>query len=97
MVARPTDRTVPMTGTAWGAIVTLAIFVLSNIAALIYWSARISTLLDVVQKQLKDLSSDLKGMRELYMTKESFAYRVSQSDKEHAAMWKQLDALTGKK
>ena len=82
-----------MTGVAWGAVITLSIFVLSNIAALVYWSARITTLLDVVQRELKDLSTDLKAMRETYMTKEAFTYRVAVSDKEHGAIWKRIDEL----
>ena len=82
-----------MTGIGWGAIVTLSIFVISNIAALIYWSAKISTLLGVVQVELRDLTVEFKSMREAYLTKEAFAYRIAQSDKEHQAMWRQIDDL----
>ena len=84
---------VRMNSMGWGAIITLSIFVISNIAALIYWSARISTLLDVVQVELKDLTVEFKSMRDMYVSKEQFAYRISGSDKEHAAMWKMLDKL----
>lgn len=82
-----------MTSVAWGAVITLSIFVLSNIAALVYWSAKITTLLDVVQKELKELSTDFKAMRDAYVTKEAFSYRIANSDKEHAATWREIDRL----
>jgi len=85
-----------MNGLGWSAIITLSIFVISNIAALIFWSARISTLLDVVQRELGELATELKSMREVYVTKEAFAYRISQSDRDHAAMWKRIDQLAEK-
>lgn len=85
-----------MNGIGWSAIATLAIFVLSNIAALIYWSAKITTLLDVVQKELGELTVELKAMKAAYVSKEAFAYRISASDKEHQAMWKAIDNLQGR-
>lgn len=85
-----------MNSLGWGAIITLSIFVLSNIACLIYWSAKITTLLDVVQSELKELTIEFKAMRESYVSKEQFTYRIAQSDKEHAAMWGRIDKLSGK-
>ena len=82
-----------MTNIGWGAIITLGIFVISNIAALIYWSAKITTLLDVVQRDLTSLIKEFQAMKGTYVTKEELAYRISSSDKEHAAMWKQIDSL----
>ncbi len=82
-----------MSSIAWGALVTLAIFVISNIAALIYWSAKITTILTIVQEELKELTVEFKGMREAYLTKEAFSYRIAISDKEHAAMWREIDGL----
>ena len=82
-----------MNSTAWGAIATLAIFVLSNIAALIYWSARISTLLDVVQRQLGELNAEFKALHSTYVSKEDLAYRVASSDKEHETFDRRLAAL----
>lgn len=82
-----------MTSIAWGAIATLALFVLSNIAALIYWSAKITTLLDVVQRNLSDLTVEFKTMKMSYVSKEELAYRIASSDKEHAAMWRRIDEV----
>ena len=84
-----------MTSVAWGAIATLALFVLSNIAALIYWSAKITTLLDIVQKNLSDLTLEFKTIRSSYVSKEELAYRIAFSDKEHAAMWRRIDEVKG--
>ena len=83
-----------MNSMGWGAIATLGIFVISNIAALIYWSARISTLLDVVQKELGELTVEFKTMKAAYVSKEEFSYRIANSDKEHAALWRKVDALS---
>ena len=80
-----------MSGLAWGAIVTLGIFVGSNIAALIWYGSKFSTLLEVVQRDLHELTIELKAMKESYLSKESFAYHVAVSDKEHVAMWREID------
>jgi len=79
---------------AWGAIATLSIFVLSNIGLMIYWSAKISTLLSVLQIQLSDVVSELKSMRTIYVTREEVAREVAINDKERNAMWKKIDALS---
>ena len=82
-----------MNGVAWGAIATLTIFVISNIGLMIHWSAKISTLLEILQKELSQLVDEFKEMRGSYVTKEDLAYRVDSSDKEHKAMWRQIDDL----
>jgi hypothetical protein len=82
-----------MSAASWGVMITLSIFVLSNIAALIYWSAKITTLLTVVQKELSELTDEFKLMKGTYVSKEDLAYRISTSDKEHSAMWKRIDQL----
>lgn len=74
-------------------IVTLIAMVISNIGALIYTVARITTLLDVVQRRVEELTVELRAMRESYVSKEAFAYRLAQSDKEHEAMWKRIDEM----
>ena len=82
-----------MTSIAWGALVTLAVFVFSNIGALIWSVAKITAVLNILQHEVRELSSEIKAMRELYVSKEAFTYRISQSDKEHAAMWREIDRL----
>lgn len=80
--------------TAWvGISVTLGIFVVSHIIVTVWWASKVNTLLDIVQSELKDIVLELKATRGLFVTKEDLAYRVSTSDKEHSAMWKQIDAL----
>ena len=82
-----------MTPTAWGAIATLTIFVLSNIGLMIYWSARISTLLDVVQRELREITAELKTFKVAYVSKEEFTYRIAQSDREHAELNRRLQEI----
>ena len=82
---------------AWvSIIVTLALFVLTHIVITVWWASRVNTLLDMVQGELKDIVVELKATRGLFVTKEELAYRIATSDKEHAAMWKQLDDLKRK-
>ena len=79
---------------AWiGAIVTLGVFVIGHLMTTIWWASRVNTLLDVVQNKLSEIVVNLKAMESSYVKKEELAYRVATSDKEHAAMWKQIDDL----
>lgn len=78
---------------AWGAIATLTVFLLANIGLLIHWSARISTLLEGVQNEIKNLAEQLKDFRGLYSTKEEAGFSKLLVDKEFTAVWHQIDAL----
>ena len=82
-----------MPSSVWGAIVTLGIFVLSNIGLMIYWSAKITTLLGVVQTQLSDVVLELRSLRTIYVTKEEAAREITINEKERNALWKKIDAL----
>lgn len=82
-----------MPSAAWGAIVTLGIFVLSNIGLMIYWSAKITTLLDVVQIQLASVVLELRSLRTIYVTKEEATREITINEKERDAIWKKIDGL----
>lgn len=84
-----------MSASAWGAIATLTIFVLSNIGLMIYWSAKISTLLGTLQDDVKDIVVELKAARSIYVTKEEFAARIALSDRDHTKIWELLDDVKG--
>ena len=84
-----------MTGPAWGAIVALSIFILSHIGITIWWASRVNTVLSIVERDLKEIVAELKSMRDSYLSKEAFAYRIAQSDKEHSALWRRLDEVAG--
>ena len=71
--------------------VTLAIFVVTHIIITVWWASRVNTLLDIVQGELKEIVLEFKGMREAYVTKETFAARIATSEKEHLAMWREID------
>ena len=82
-----------MTSLAWSAIATLTVFVLSNIGAMIYWSAKISTLLMMLERQVEQVVKKLDSFDGRFVTKEDLSARVAVSDKEHAAMWKRTDEV----
>ena len=82
-----------MTSLAWSAIATLTVFVLSNIGAMIYWSAKISTLLMMLERQVEQVVKKLDSFDGRFVTKEDLAGRIAISDKEHTAMWKRTDEV----
>ena len=82
-----------MTAAAWGAIAALALFVLTHLGSTIYWAAKITTILSRLEKDFDNLTVELRAMKSSYVSKEEFAYRIAQSDKEHHAMWKRIDEL----
>lgn len=69
--------------------VSLGIFVITHIGVTIWWASRVTVLLDVVQKELKEISSELKSFHRLAMPKEI-------AEKEHRAMWSKIDFLMEK-
>lgn len=82
---------------SWFAIiVTIALFVLIHIVATVWWASRVNTLLDIVQRNLIDLVSEMKAMKNIYVSKEDFTRELTLSLKDREAMWKKIDALYDK-
>ena len=82
---------------AWLTVsVTLAIFVFSHICITIWWASRVSTILDLVQLELKDVVAELKALRSTYVSKEDIAREMAITEKEHKALWKNVDELKKK-
>ena len=73
--------------------IALGLGTLAHIIASVWWASHINTLLGVLTEQLKVMSKELTIIRTAYVSKEEFAYRIAQSDKEHAGMWKRIDEL----
>lgn len=80
--------------TAWiSAIVTIGIFVLSHIGITIWWASRVSTLLQVVQSELKTIVVEFKESRNQFFTREEAAREIEIQEREHKAIWKRIDEL----
>ena len=82
-----------MSGVEWGALVSLAIFIMTHIGITVWWASRVNTLLGFVQTELREIVAELKASRSTYMTKDEFTYYCAQADKEHVAMWKRIDEV----
>lgn len=79
---------------AWiGSIVTIGIFVLSHIGITIWWASRVSTLLQVVQSELKTIVVEFKESRNQFFTREEAAREIEIEEREHKAIWKRIDEL----
>ena len=76
-----------------GAWMVLGMGLLAHVIASVWWASHINTLLGIQSKLLEQLAKEISLMRASYVSKEEFAYRTATSDKEHQAMWKQLDEL----
>ena len=83
-----------MPSAAWvGVVITLAIFVIGHLCTTIWWASRVNTLLDRVQTDLRDIITELRSARDVYVNKETLAARIAESDKEHKAMWREIDSI----
>ena len=74
-------------------IVTLALFVVGHLITTVWWASKVSTLLDRVQTDLRDIVTELKAVRNVYVTKDDYLQRMISTDKEHTAIWGAIDAL----
>ena len=74
--------------------VTLAIFVISHIIITVWWAAKVSTILNIVQSELKELIVEFKLSRDIYFTKVEAQRELAITEKEHKVMWKRIDELT---
>ena len=79
---------------AWiSCIVAIATFVITHIVVTVWWASRVNTLLDIVQKNLGELVSELKTVKTSFVTKEEAARELAIAEKETRAIWKKLDAI----
>ena len=72
---------------------TIGVFLVVQLVAAVWWASRTTTLLSVMQKEVKEILIELKAMRENYVPKSQCQARCILSDKEHEAMWKKIDEL----
>lgn len=78
---------------AW---IGIAIIVLVHVVSTVWWASKVSTLLDVVQRDLNLVMVEFKLSRNIYITKEESASIAALQQKEMSAVWKKLDKLPEK-
>lgn len=67
----------------------LAFGLIGNVITTIWWASRITTTLDILRSAVDELKSEKKT----YATKEDVAREVGVADKEHSAIWKNIDEI----
>ena len=75
---------------AWVGIILV---VLAHIVSTVWWAAKVSTLLVLVQETLSDLSVEMKAVNKTYVSKEDFSRERAVDEKEHQALWKNIDEI----
>ena len=75
--------------------ITLGIFVAGHLGITIWWASKVSTTLNFVQTELRELVTELKSIKEIYMKREDVIRELSLVEKEQKAIWKKIDFLLG--
>lgn len=78
----------------WSNIsITIGLFLLTHIMTTIWWASKTNTILDIVQKDLKELIGEIKATRQIFVTKEEYAKDHGILEKENKAMWDSIEKL----
>lgn len=75
------------------AIIALVIGLVGHVITTVWWASRITTILELTQKSMETLSVEMKAVNKTYVSKEDLARELVVNEKEHAAMWKQIDNM----
>lgn len=74
-------------------ILTLFIFVVTNLCVSIWWASRLNTIVETLSSELKDIAIELKSSRALFATKEDLIREVTIAERERKAIWLRIDKL----
>ena len=73
--------------------VALGLGLLAHVIASVWWASHMNTLMGMLIKRLEEMSKELTALRSNYVSKEEFAYRISQSDREHTEFGRRLSEI----
>lgn len=76
-----------------GALVAVGLFMVGQLIASVWWASRTNTILQIVQKELRDLIVELRTMKDNYVNKSDFAEHKAPCKIQFDAIWKRIDAL----
>jgi len=74
-------------------LITIGIFLITQICVTVWWASKVNTLLSIVQQELKELILEFKCMRETYLPKETFTEHICVWRKERDKIWEKIDNL----
>lgn len=84
-----------MTPVYFGALLTLAIFVLGNIGMLIWHISRFNTLVEVISDRLDQVAIVLKDHEKERYTKADSIRDLAIINRDMKTMWERIDKLQG--
>ena len=76
--------------------ITLGIFVIGHLGITIWWASKVTVTLSFVQTELRDLVTELKSIKVIYMKREDVVRELAVIEKEQTAIWKKIDAMQEK-
>lgn len=69
--------------------VLLAMGIIGNLVTTVWWASKITTTLTILKSAVDELKADKKT----FATKEDLARELAVTDKEHKALWKNVDEI----
>lgn len=79
---------------AWISLTgTIAVFIVTHIILTVWWASKTNTLLDILQKELKDLIIELKSIKEVYVKRDDVSRELGVMQKAIDTMWTKIDKL----
>jgi len=82
-----------MPNAVWIAIGTLALTVIVNIVTIAWWASRISTIMELLERTVSNITNEIKGMNSEFLTRDYFTERLGISDSKVEACFRKLDEL----
>lgn len=76
--------------------ITLAIFVMGHLGITIWWASKVTVTLKFVQDELRELVTELKAIKIVYMKREDVVRELAIIEKEQIAIWKKIDTMQEK-
>ena len=74
-------------------IVTVGIYLLTNLCVTIWWMSKVTVTLSFVQTELRDLVTESKSIKAIYMKREDVVRELATIEKEQVAIWKKIDSM----
>lgn len=80
----------------WGAIATLAIYIIGSTIGFVWWMSRITVTLEFMSKGLDSMSKNMSSMDALYVRKEDIIRELALHEKRLDTLWTKMDNLKNK-
>lgn len=82
-----------MTPGAWIAIFGTLLTVILAVIAAVFWAGKVTAKLDILVQDSSNAKAKLETFQASCFTKVEAAGRLTESDNQHKAIWKKIDAL----